>query len=312
MNKDDTIYVAGHRGLVGSAIVRILKKNGYKKLITQTHQQLDLISQQETEEFFNANKIDIVILAAARVGGIHANDSFRAEFIYQNLMIQTNVINCAWKQGIRQFLFLGSSCIYPRDCPQPMKEEHLLSGYLEQTNEPYAVAKISGIKMCEAYHRQYGFDYIAAMPTNLYGEQDNYDLNTSHVIPAIIRKIHDAKQQGNESVKLWGSGTPLREFLYVDDLANACLYLLENDKDGVVNIGSGEEVSIEKLAMLIKDVIGYKGVIEYDANMPDGSSRKFLDSSKINEMGWRACTDLLSGIKKTYKWFLDNQQKLAA
>lgn len=312
MNKDDTIYVAGHRGLVGSAIVRRLQQAGYSNIITRTHQQLDLSCQQDVDDYFASNKIDIVIIAAAKVGGIQANDSMRAEFIYQNLMIQTNVINSAWKNNVQQLMFLGSSCIYPRDCPQPMNEKHLLSGYLEKTNEPYAVSKITGIKMCEAYHQQYGLNYVAVMPTNLYGEHDNFDLDNSHVIPAMIRKIYDARETGDEVVQLWGSGKPLREFLYVDDLADACVFLLENKQQGLVNVGSGREISINDLAQLVKHVVRYNGAIEFDTGMPDGTPRKLLDCSKINAMGWKASVDLKTGLSKTYQWFTDNHEQLAA
>ncbi len=295
--------------MVGSAIVRALNKAGYKELITCTHEELDLADQYAVKRFFAENKIDYVILAAAKVGGIQANNTYRADFIYQNLMIEANVIDAAYRNGIEKLMFLGSSCIYPRDCPQPMREEHLLSGKLESTNEPYALAKIAGVKLCESYNRQYGTQYMSLMPTNLYGIHDNFDLNASHVIPAVIRKIHEAKHNGQKQAVLWGTGRPLREYLYVDDLADACVFLLDRETEhDLINIGSGYEVSIKELTEMVCEVVGYSGELVFDSSMPDGTPRKLLDSSRINEMGWSATTDLRTGLEKVYAWYLEHRE----
>ncbi|MHB1947196.1 MAG: GDP-L-fucose synthase [Gammaproteobacteria bacterium] len=312
MNKSDKIYIAGHRGLVGSAIMRALQQEGYSNLVYRSHLELDLIHQQSVSNFFSSERPDYVFLAAAKVGGIHANNTYRGEFIYENLMVQSNVIDAACRHDTKRLLFLGSSCIYPRNCPQPMREEHLLSGLLEQTNEPYAIAKIAGIKMCEAYNSQYGTDFASVMPTNLYGPNDNFDLETSHVLPALIRKVHDAKQVKAKSVTIWGSGVPKREFLHVDDMASACLFVMNKTgfKD-MVNIGSGDEVSIRELAELICDVVGFEGTIVYDSSKPDGTPRKLLDTSLLNKLGWNAQIKLKDGLKQTYQWFLENYCKEA-
>jgi len=289
--------------------LRRLQKAGYKNLITRTHAELDLTDQRGVMDLFAKQNIEYVILAAGKVGGIHANNTYRAEFLYQNLMIEANVINAAYQHGIQRLLFLGSSCIYPRDCPQPMREEYLLTGELEQTNEPYAIAKIAGVKLCESYNRQYGSNYVSLMPTNLYGIHDNFDLETSHVLPAILRKVHEAKLKGSKQVVLWGTGRPLREFLFVDDLADACVYMMDLDSEyGLINVGSGVEVSIRELAELICEVVGYPGELVFDASKPDGTPRKLLDSSRLNALGWRAATDLRTGLEKVYAWFLDQQR----
>jgi len=365
LNKDSKIYVAGHTGLVGSAIVRKLKAEGYTNLIFRTHQELDLLDQAAVREFFANEKPEYVFLAAAKVGGILANNTYRAQFIYENLMIQNNIIHNAHVYGAKKLLFLGSSCIYPRDCPQPIKEEYLLTGMLEETNEPYAIAKIAGIKMCENYYRQYGSNFVSVMPTNLYGPNDNFDLETSHVLPAIIRKMHLAKclEDNNfESIRqdlnkrpieningdasdekimsilkkygisliqhsastiqhsskviltLWGTGKPKREFLYVDDMADACVYIIENvDAETIlsigtpyVNIGSGQDLSIKKLAISIGEVVGFKGKIMFDKTKPDGTPRKLLDISRLKRMSWQSSTSLYEGIGQTYKWYVDN------
>ncbi|WAM33651.1 GDP-L-fucose synthase [Caldicellulosiruptor morganii] len=307
MEKSSKIYVAGHRGLVGSAIVRRLLKENYTNLILKGREEVDLTRQEEVERFFEEHRPEYVFLAAARVGGIYANNTYPAEFIYQNLMIECNVIHSAYKFGVKKLLFLGSSCIYPRDCPQPMKEEYLLSGYLEQTNEAYAVAKIAGLKLCQFYKRQYGANFISCMPTNLYGINDNFDLNTSHVIPALIRKFHEAKINNYPYVEVWGTGKPLREFLYVDDLADACVFLMENYDDELwINVGSGEEISIAELAELIKKVVGYKGEIVFNSKMPDGTPRKLLDTTRLKNLGWQRKVGLEEGLRMTYKWFIDN------
>lgn len=304
MNPDAKIYVAGHNGLVGSAIVRALKNQGYTNLILQTSQELDLCRQADVEAFFAATQPDYVFLAAAKVGGIHANNTYRAAFLYDNLMIEANVIHSAYKTGVKKLLFLGSSCIYPKLCPQPMQEQHLLTGQLEPTNEPYAIAKIAGLKLCENYCRQYGLNFIAAMPTNLYGINDNFDLAGSHVLPALMRKFHEAKLSHLPTVEVWGSGTPLREFLYVDDLADGLLFLMNHyDDREFVNIGTGQEVSIKELALLIKDIVGYEGDLVFDQSKPDGTPRKLLDVSKLNTLGWQAKTGLKEGIAATYEWF---------
>jgi GDP-L-fucose synthase len=299
------IYVAGHRGLVGSAIVRRLKADGASNLIFRTHQELDLTNQSQVEQFFVAEKPEYVFLAAAKVGGIHANSTYPAEFIHENLAIQTNVIHNAWKHGTKKLLFLGSSCIYPRDCPQPIKEEYLLTGPLEPTNEWYAIAKIAGLRMCQAYRKQYGFEAICVMPTNLYGPDDNFDPLNSHVVPALIRRFDEALRRGDSSVTIWGTGKPLREFLYSDDLADALLYLMENFSDtGIVNIGSGKEVSIATLARTVTDVVGYRGELLYDIDKPDGTPRKLLDATQLNSLGWHARTDLQEGLARTYRAWL--------
>jgi GDP-L-fucose synthase len=301
MNKDSKIFVAGHKGMVGSAIARFLESSGYTNIITVDKKDIDLSSQAETNIFFNECEPEYVFLAAAKVGGIHANRTYKADFIYKNLMIQTNVINAAWSSGVKKLLFLGSSCIYPKMCAQPIKEEYLMTGALEPTNDAYAIAKIAGIKMCQSYNEQYGADFISAMPTNLYGPNDNYDLENSHVLPAMIRKFHEAKIGGKESVEIWGTGTPKREFLYVDDLAEACVFLMnEYSGSDIVNIGTGEDVTIAELAYEVRDAVGYEGRIEFNTLMPDGTPRKLLDVSKINSLGWKAKTGLREGIKKTY------------
>ena len=311
MKTENKIYVAGHRGLVGSAIVRRLQADGFDNLLLRTSRQLDLREQAAVREFFRAEQPDYVILAAAKVGGILANDSYPADFIYDNLMMEANVIHASFESRVKKLLALGSTCIYPKMAPQPLKEEYLLSGPLEPTNEWYAVAKIAGIKLCQAYQRQHGCRFIAAMPTNLYGPGDNFDLNNSHVLPALIRKFHEAKLSGSPSVTLWGSGKPLREFLHVDDLAAACLFLLENyDDPDIINIGVGEDLSIAELAELVRDIVGFAGEIEYDASKPDGTPRKLVDTSKINALGWKASTGLRAGVDATYAWFLENADQL--
>jgi GDP-L-fucose synthase len=308
MEKEDKIYVAGHRGLVGSAILRRLQQTGFNNLVTATSKELDLRSQADVRAFFEVEKPAFVFLAAARVGGILANESYPADFLYQNLMIEANVIEAARLSGTNKLLFLGSTCIYPRMAPQPLKEEYLLTGPLESTNEWYAVAKIAGIKLCQAYQRQYGCKFISAMPTNLYGPEDNFDLESSHVMPALIRKFHEAKAANAPTVTVWGSGKPLREFLHVDDCAAACLYLMEHyEGEGIVNIGVGEDISIADLAGLVGEVVGYKGEIVYDSGKPDGTPRKLVDTSRINGLGWRAGISLEEGIKNTYQWFLENE-----
>jgi GDP-L-fucose synthase len=312
MNKK--IYVAGHKGMVGSAILRQLEKKKYKNLLLSSFDQLDLRKQDEVEEFFLKEKPKIVIIAAAKVGGILANNTYRAEFLYDNLMIQTNIIHSSYHIKADKLIFLGSSCIYPKLAPQPLKEEYLLSGYLEYTNEPYAIAKISGIKICESYYKQYGCNFYSVMPTNLYGINDNFDLKTSHVLPALIRKFNEAKEEGKNKVTLWGTGKPLREFLYVDDLAEAVLFLMEKvdakdlyEKEIThLNIGTGKDLTISELASVISDVVGFKGEIEYDTSKPDGTPRKLMDVSRINELGWKYKTELREGIELTYKWYLNN------
>jgi GDP-L-fucose synthase len=307
MNKEAKVYVAGHRGLVGSAIVRKLKQEGFKNLLTATSKELDLREQAATRDFFAQERPDYVFLAAGRVGGILANNTYPADFIYQNLMIVANVIESARLSGVAKLLCLGSTCIYPKMAPQPLKEEYLLTGPLEPTNEWYAVAKIAGIKMCQAYQRQYGSQFISAMPTNLYGPEDNFDLESSHVMPALIRKFHEAKAANAPTVTVWGSGKPLREFLHVDDCAEACLYLMEHYAgEEIVNIGVGEDSSIADIAALVGEVVGYQGEIVYDSSKPDGTPRKLVDTSKINGLGWRAGISLPEGVRSTYQWFLDN------
>lgn len=307
MEINSKIFVAGHKGLVGSAIVRALQMQGYQNLILKDRTQVDLINQQQVSDFFEENQPDYVFLAAAKVGGILANNTYRGDFIYQNLMIQANIIEAARKYKTKRLLFLGSSCIYPRDCPQPMKEDYLLSGYLEHTNEPYAIAKIAGIKMCEAYNSQYGTDFVYVMPTNLYGPNDNFDLESSHVLPALIRKIHEAKIRGEKNVTIWGTGEPQREFLHVDDLANACLFLIE--KQGfseLINIGSNQEVTIRELAQILTNVIGFKGELNFDLSKPDGTPRKLLDTTKLTQLGWEAKIKLEDGIRQTYDWYVNH------
>lgn len=311
MNKDSKIYIAGHRGLVGSAILRKLEEQGYTNLVYKTSKELDLRDPKQVEEFFQTEKIDYVFLAAAKVGGIVANNQYPADFIRDNLMIQTNVIDSAYRSGVEKLLFLGSTCIYPKLAPQPLKEEYLLTGELEPTNEPYALAKIAGIKMCESYNRQYGTKYISAMPTNLYGENDNFDLHTSHVLPALIRKFHEAKENNAEFVEVWGTGTPLREFLYSDDLADACVYLMRNyEGNEIVNIGVGEDLSIKELAEKVKATVGFTGELRFDTSKPDGTPRKLVDVTKINALGWKATTSLDEGLKKAYDWFLQTEKEL--
>ncbi len=305
MQPTDKIFVAGHRGMVGSAIVRKLAAEGYTNIITKTSAELDLRNQQAVDDFFATEKPDYVFLAAAKVGGIMANNTYRAEFLYDNLLIESNIIHAAYKNDVKKLLFLGSSCIYPKLAPQPLKEEYLLTGLLETTNEPYAIAKITGIKLCEAYRDQYGCNFISAMPTNLYGPNDNYDLQSSHVLPALIRKFHEAKSNGHATVTLWGSGTPKREFLYVDDLANACYHLMLHYNEKLfVNIGTGEDLSIAELATLIKDIVGYEGTITWDRSKPDGTPRKLMDVSRINSFGWKYTVGLEQGIKLAYDSFL--------
>lgn len=304
MQKDSLIYVAGHRGLVGSAITRSLANKGYDNILTKTSGELDLRQQALVDQFFCTYRPDYVFLAAAKVGGIWVNNKYPAQFIYDNLAIAANVIQAAHKYGVKKLLFLGSSCIYPKMAPQPLKEEYLLSGALEPTNEWYALAKIAGIKMCQAYRRQYGDNFIAAMPTNLYGINDNFDLESAHVLPALLRKFHEAKVEQKPFVEVWGSGLPRREFLYVDDLAEACCFLMENyNAEDIVNVGTGRDISIGELAEIIRDVVGYTGQIIYDSSKPDGTPVKRLDVAKINGLGWRATTDLNTGIARTYQWF---------
>jgi len=307
MDKSAKIYVAGHRGMVGSAIVRKLEKEGFSNIITKTSAELDLRNQATVADFFQREKPDYVVLAAAKVGGIHANNVYRAEFLYDNLSIQNNVINSAHENGVKKLLFLGSSCIYPKLAPQPLKEEYLLTGELEPTNEPYAIAKIAGIKMCESYRDQYGSNFISAMPTNLYGPNDNYDLNNSHVLPALIRKFHEAKKNGASEVIIWGTGSPMREFLHVDDLADACFYLLKNyDGKELVNVGCGEDISIKDLALIIKEIVGFEGELKFDTSKPDGTPRKLMDVSKLKSIGWEPSISLKKGIQSTYELFKDS------
>lgn len=302
MNKDARIFVAGHRGMVGSAIVRRLQQEGYRHLILRTSAELDLRDQAAVYSFFQAENPEYVFLAAAKVGGILANNTYRAEFLHDNLMIQSNVIDQAYRNGVKKLLFLGSSCIYPKHAPQPLKEESLLTGVLEPTNEPYAIAKIAGIKLCEAYRDQYGSNFIAAMPTNLYGPNDNFDLNTSHVLPALMRKFHEAKLQGKETVEVWGTGTPLREFLHVDDLADACVFLMNTyNSRTFVNVGCGEDLSIRELALLIKDIVSYEGSLVFDVSKPDGTPRKLMDISVIRSLGWQPKIGLREGIASVYQ-----------
>jgi GDP-L-fucose synthase len=307
MNKESKIYIAGHRGMVGSAIHRNLKAAGFSNFLLRTSSELDLRKQQPVLDFFAAEKPEYVFLAAARVGGIVANNTFRGEFLYENLMIQSNIIHAAYLNKVQKLMFLGSSCIYPKLAPQPMKEEYLLTGLLENTNEPYAIAKIAGIKMCDAYRSQYGCNYISVMPTNLYGPNDNYDLTNSHVLPALIRKFHEAKVSGASSVTLWGTGKPRREFLHADDLAAACVYLMQSyNEAGLINIGTGEDIEIGELALLIKKIIGYEGEIIHDFSKPDGTPRKLMDVSKLHNFGWKHKVGLEEGIRNVYTDFVEN------
>lgn len=328
MQPDTKIYVAGHNGLVGSALMRSLRAGGYGNIATRSHAELDLIDQAAVHEFFGRERPEYVFLAAARVGGILANNSYPAEFIHQNLAIQTNVIHSAWRHGVKRLLFLGSSCIYPRDCTQPMREEYLLSGPLEATNRPYAIAKIAGIEMCWSYNRQYGTQYLAVMPTNLYGPGDNYDLDSSHVISALLRKFHEGKRRGDREVAVWGTGTPRREFLYSEDMADACLFLMNQPEAGfqsllqrvdartgdalppLVNIGAGKDITIRELAELIRDIVGFEGGIVFDAGRPDGTPRKLLDVSRLDGLGWKARTPLRAGLRQAYLEFLAVEDKL--
>jgi GDP-L-fucose synthase len=308
MNKEAKIYVAGHRGLVGSAIIRRLKNEGFNNLVYRSSNELDLRDKSQVDEFFSNEKIDYVFLAAAKVGGIVANNEYPADFIRDNLLIQTNVIDAAYRNNIKKLLFLGSTCIYPKLAQQPLKEEYLLTGELEPTNEPYAIAKIAGIKMCESYNRQYGTKYISVMPTNLYGENDNFDLHTSHVLPALIRKFHEAKENNQPFVEVWGTGKPKREFLYSDDLADACVYLMNSyEGNEIVNIGVGEDIEIGQLAKFVKETVGFDGEIKFDTSKPDGTPRKLVDVTKLNNLGWKASTSLEEGLKKAYQWFLENK-----
>ncbi len=308
MNKKSKIYIAGHRGMVGSAIQRKLLGMGFTNIITRTSTELDLRVQEPVNEFFETERPDYVFLAAAKVGGIWANQSYPADFIYQNIVVQSNVIHSAYATGVKKLLFLGSSCIYPKLAPQPMKEEYLLTGLLEHTNEPYAIAKIAGIKMCDAYRAQYGCNFISVMPTNLYGPNDNYDLQNAHVLPTLIRKFHEAKQNGDPAVTIWGTGKPMREFLHADDLADACCFLMENyNQDGLVNIGTGEDVTITQLALLIKEVVGYEGDLIYDASKPDGTPRKLMDVSKLTNLGWKYSIELKDGLKQVYNDYKNSQ-----
>ena len=307
MEKSSKIYVAGHKGLVGSALVRNLEAKGYTNIIGRTFEELNLTIQADVNKFFEEEKPEYVILAAARVGGIHANNTYPAEFIYDNLMIQNNVIKAAHDHGVKKLLFLGSTCIYPKLAPQPIKEEYLLTGALEETNEAYAIAKIAGLEMCKFFKRQYGDNFISCMPTNLYGPNDNFDLQSSHVLPALIRKFHEAKVNNQPTVEVWGTGTPLREFIYVDDMADACIFLMENyDGEQHVNIGTGEEVSIRQLAETVKEVVGFEGELVFNTNMPDGTPRKLTVVDKLHGLGWKHKVSLNEGIKLAYGWFLNN------
>ncbi|MBX7240938.1 MAG: GDP-L-fucose synthase [Bacteroidia bacterium] len=310
MNPNAKIYIAGHRGMVGAAIVRALTHAGFENLVTRSSSELDLRNQAAVADFFQTEKPEYVFLAAAKVGGIHANNTYRAEFIHDNLAIELNIIHQAYLNKVKKLLFLGSSCIYPKFAPQPMKEEHLLTGILEPTNEPYAIAKIAGIKMCEAYRDQYGANFISAMPTNLYGPNDNYNLNNSHVLPALIRKFHEAKTEGREAVEIWGDGSPMREFLHVDDLAAACLFLMENyDEKQFINVGTGEDVTIRELAETIKNVVGFEGELRFDPTKPNGTPRKLMDVSRLHQSGFKHTYTLEQGIRHVYSDFLQNYAK---
>ncbi|MDA0902430.1 MAG: GDP-L-fucose synthase [Proteobacteria bacterium] len=304
MKLDSKIFIAGHNGLVGSAILRRLQKEGYNNLITRNRSELDLMDFNAVKEFFAQQNPEYVVLAAAKVGGIKANTDYIADFTYENLQIQNNVIHCSYLYKVSKLIFLGSSCIYPKECPQPIKEEYILTGPLEQSNYGYAIAKIAGVKMCQAYKEQYGCNFISLMPTNMYGENDNFDLNTSHVLPALIRKFHEAKINDAKEVEVWGSGKPKREFLYADDLAEACLFIFNSDKaEGLINVGVGKDLTIAELAELIKNIVGFKGNIKFDSSKPDGTMRKVLDVSKINNLGWEARTKLEEGVRKAYDWY---------
>ena len=308
MNKDAKIFIAGHRGMVGSAIHRKLTSLGYSNIVTRTSAELDLRIQERVNEFFEAERPEYVFLAAAKVGGILANNTYRADFIYENIMIQSNVIHSSYATNVKKLMFLGSSCIYPKLAPQPLKEDYLLTGLLEPTNEPYAIAKIAGIKMCDAYRSQYGCDFISVMPTNLYGPNDNYDLQNAHVLPSLVRKFHEAKINNLPEVSIWGTGSPKREFLHADDLADACVFLMNTYSDeGLVNIGTGEDISISDLALMIKDVVGYEGAIVYDASKPDGTPRKLMDVSKLSKLGWKYTIGLKHGLEMVYQEYQSRQ-----
>jgi GDP-L-fucose synthase len=315
MQRDSKIYVAGHRGLVGSAIMRRLATGGYTNIVSRTHAELDLTEQRAVNGFFENERPEYVFLAAAKVGGIHANNTYRADFIYQNLMMESNIIQAAYRHGVKKLMFLGSSCIYPKHAPQPMKEEYLLTGLLEPTNEPYAIAKIAGIKMCDAYNRQYGTNFMSVMPTNLYGLGDNYDLQNSHVLPALIRKIHEAKTQNVKEVVVWGTGAPKREFLYSEDLADACVFLMERynaaDVGDFINIGVGKEITIREAAELIAEVVGFRGKLVFDTSRPDGTPRKLLDVSRLRTLGWQPKTGFRDGITRVYADYLKNYARAA-
>jgi len=304
INRDSKIYIAGHNGMVGGAIMRGLTRQGFTHIVSRSSKQLDLRRQQDVEDFFSEEKPEYVFLAAAKVGGINANNVYRAEFLYDNLLIEANIIHSAWKNNVKKLLFLGSSCIYPKMAPQPIKEDALLTGVLEATNEPYAIAKIAGVKLCETYRSQYNCNFISVMPTNLYGTMDNYDLNNSHVLPALIRKFHEAKINGNGEVVIWGTGTPIREFLYADDAADACIFLMKNYNDAqLVNIGTGEDLTIAALAKLVSEIIGYEGNVVYDQSKPDGTPRKVLDINKLHGLGWKHAVSLKDGIRMAYDDF---------
>lgn len=308
MNKEAKIFIAGHRGMVGSAIHRKLTSLGYTNIVTRTSLELDLRIQERVNEFFEAERPEYVFLAAAKVGGILANNTYRADFIYENIMIQSNIIHSSYATGVKKLMFLGSSCIYPKLAPQPLKEEYLLTGLLEPTNEPYAIAKIAGIKMCDAYRSQYGCDFISVMPTNLYGPNDNYDLQNAHVLPSLVRKFHEAKLTNSPEVSIWGSGSPKREFLHADDLADACVFLMNTySEEGLVNIGTGDDISISDLALMIKEVVGYEGAIVYDASKPDGTPRKLMDVSKLAELGWKYTISLKKGLEMVYQDYQSRQ-----
>lgn len=305
MNKSNKIYVAGHSGMVGSAIIRKLTADGYENLVVRNSTELDLRNQLAVNDFFKTEKPEYVFLAAAKVGGILANDTYPADFIYDNVMMEANIIHAAYQNQVEKLLFLGSSCIYPKRAPQPIKEDYLLTGLLEPTNEPYAIAKIAGIKLCEAFRNQYGCNFIAAMPTNLYGPNDNYDLQNSHVLPALIRKFHEAKHSDLREVEIWGTGSPMREFLHVDDMADACFFLMQNYQDVLINVGTGEDISIRNLALLIKDIVGFEGELKFDTTKPDGTPRKLLDVSRLHDLGWDATISLKDGIKQVYQGIVD-------
>ena len=311
MQRNSRIFIAGHRGMVGSAIVRLLQREGFNELLGKSSSELDLRNQSEVDAFFEVEKPEYVFLAAAKVGGILANNTYRADFLYDNLMIESNIIHSAWKHGVKKLLFLGSSCIYPKHAPQPMREEHLLTGLLEPTNEPYAIAKIAGIKLCEAYRDQHGCDFISAMPTNLYGPNDNYDLQNSHVLPALLRKFHEAKAGNKPAVEVWGTGSPKREFLHVDDLAEACLFLMANYSGReFVNVGTGEDLSIKELVGLVQDITGYTGQLVWNTDKPDGTPRKLMDVGRIHSMGWKHRISLKEGIKATYEAYCKSLEQV--